>query len=715
MLIKRIKIPKNKLLYFFIGGMVYNNKFSFATGSSNRYPFTTYYINKVKDINKDGIRYRSLFYCKLPLICLQFKDRCECIELDFPDNIKGKDMPFVGLRETEGFYEVIIRHFPEITVKEKKYAWLGISRKRKIRPRKIDLKVNHYRKNSWREAVLQYCKKQKIKKTKIKTGGLMKEVKEALFRSYDNELGTFLQMPWSDSTGFCMDKYSYSLLGFEAKRLNYFQELYEKTGDPYYALWSGKLEKLFLNPDLQVHTKNGFAWYNMTHFDGKKLRGLFYLDIGYAGYPPGQATISFNLAKYLQKNKNVKLEVLLKKNLNYIMKTQNPDGSWNTALPKGKIKRREWKKSEGSTAECVRALLVGYHLFKEERYKEAAIKALEYLDKENPICRNVLRDIGIDEPEAFSAILVIDALLDAYTSFNKEKYLKKAEEYAIHGLTWFYWYGNLKGFFHPISESITPRISPYESLMLVNTYKRLYKKTNNEVWNNFSDQLFAKTVGLKDKNNALPEGIFPNLTGKFCPLPMEQTFATAELLHTCLNYGTYLYKDFEKEKINIEEKEDHFIVENSLKVGKQEFYLKTKNRKLDILFSSPYETKSIIYTRISKFIRKLGILNVGRDFNYLLKGVKNKKVKPKPGKIEKYIEKYNVRKGEKELAIEIKLPLHKIKITIFKAGKLKIDIKILVREHDLMCDKVIINGKDYTLDTNWTNGGLFRKTFDLGV
>lgn len=712
---KIFKIPKEKLVYFFIGGMVYNNKFSLETGSKNQYPFTTYYMNKILDKKENGIRYRSLFYCKVPLICLQFKDRCECIELEFPKNIKGRDMPFIGLKENRENYEIIIRHFPEITVRQKKQAWLGISRKMKFKPKTIKLKTIRYSKKNWKEAVLFYYKKQKVKKTKIKTDEVMRNIRDALFRSYDNELGTFLQMPWSDSTGFCMDKYSYSLLGFEAKRLNYFQKLYEATGDPYFNLWVSRLEKLFLDPNLHTHTENGFVWFNMSHFNGKELKGTFYLDIGYAGYPPGQATISFNLGRYLQRSKNEKLKVLLKKNLNYIIKTQNNDGSWNTALPSGKIKKRNWKRSEGSTAECTRALLLGYEMFGEEKFRTAALKSLNYLDRENIICKNVLRDIGIDEPEAFSAILVIGALLDAYDTFNKEKYLKKAEKYAVHTLTWFYRYGNLNGLFHPISESITPRISPYESLMLVNTYKRLYKKNRQKIWDCISDQLFAKILDLRDKNNALSEGIFPDIVGKFHPLPMEQTFAAAELLYTSLNYGCYKHKETKKEKINIEENEDYFIVEGSVKVGKQKFYLKTNNRRIDLVFSRPYKNKSRLYTRFSNSLRLLGLLNSARDFSYLVSGVKSKRVSSNTENIEKYIENYNVHRTERSLLIEIKLPFHKIKIIIFKAGRLKMDIKILVGEHDLLCDRVIINGKDYTLDTNWTNGGLFSKTLDLGV
>jgi len=716
MLIKKISIPKDKLLYFFIGGMVYNDKFSFDTGSRNEYPFTTYYINRIMDKKEDDVRYKSLIYCKLPLICLQFESYCKCIEFDLTAECKGKKIfPFVGLNETEDSYEIIFKHFPETDMIEKKEAWLGFPKKIKLKmpAGKISFKVKEYTKKFWQEAVKDFFKNQKIQNQKIETKKLMIKVKEALFRSYDNETGTFIQMPWTNSTGFCMDKYSYSLLGFEAKGLNYFQELYERTGDPDYKDWVKSLEKLFLNSELQMETKNGFVWYNMTRFDGEKLKGLFYLDVGYAGYPPDQATISFNLGEYLQKKKNKQLEHLLKKNLNYILNTQNKDGSWLAALPYKTFKQRSWKKSEGSTAECARALLSGYKFFKDNRYKESAKRALKYLEKENIICRNVLRDIGIDEPEAFSAIIIIDAFLDAFEVFGEKKYIEFAQKYACHTLTWFYWYGELKGYFHPISESITPRISPFESLMLVETYKRMYKKTKEKIWDELANFLFMRVLEVKDKNNALSEGISPRFDGSLYFLPMEQTFATTELLHACLLYGSYKHIDLKNEKIDIEEKEDCFLVNKIIKINKKKFEMRIGKRELDFILSNPYGLKSRIYTRSSKFFRRFGLFNLIRDTKYVFTGVKPNQNKLKEKSISNYIKNYKVERRKNEILIQISLPFHKIEIRVFKSGKLKAEVLIFVKEHDLVCNKVIINNTDYTLKINWTNGGLFKKIIEL--
>lgn len=711
--LKKIRVKKESLEYFFIGGMVYNKKLSFDTGSRNSYPFTSYFVDKVEDITEDGVRYRSLIYCKLPLICLQFKNHCKCIEFELPAKCGNKEVvPFVGLEESENYYEIIFKIFPEFYIREKKNAWLGFSKVKKIKmpSGKLMFKVKEYEKKDWTYAVKEFFEKQKIKYKLTVTGESIKKIKNALFRSYDDLLGTFIQMPWKNVTGFCMDKYSYSLLGFEAKRLNYFQQLYEKTNDPDYLHWTKKLEKLFLNKDLYREGNKGLVWYNTTHFNGKKLNGFFYLDIGYGGYPPGQATIAFNLGEYLERRKNEKLKRLLKKSLKYILNTQNKDGSWYSAIPSGGISKRKWEESEGSTGSCVRALLKGYEIFKDKKYVRSSKKALKFLERKNIICRNSLRDIAINEPEAFSAIVVLNAFLDAFEVFKKEKYLEFAKRYAYYLLGWAYWYGDLKGFFHPISESINPRISPYETLLLVNSFKRLSKKTHETFWSDISNYLFSKVLGVVDKNNGLSEGIFPKINGGFYGLPMEQTFATAELLYTCFIYNSYRYKKPKKLKLNVKEKNGYLILEDTVKINEREYEIKINGRKLKIEFSRPYKIRSKLYTKFSKSMRRFGLLNMARDIEYLFTGVHTpKRKKPSLELVDSYVKKFELEEGKDEVVVKVHTDFHKIRIRFYKAPKLRMEMKIFVKEHDLVCDRVLINGKDYTLDTNWTNGGIFKK------
>ena len=165
---------------------------------------------------------------------------------------------------------------------------------------------------------------------------------------------------------------------------------------------------------------------------------------------------------------------------------------------------------------------------------------MRYLESSNPICYNGLRDIGIYEAEAFSAISIIEAYLDAYELTNDNNYLENALYYAYYTLTWFYFY-NLKNLklsynFHPISQSITPRLSPYENLLIISTYRRLADITKDKIWTQYADATYKETIKWISENGGLCEGIFPKFLTGLQPLPMEQTFATIELLSAASNY-----------------------------------------------------------------------------------------------------------------------------------------------------------------------------------
>lgn len=723
-LLKRVRIPKKSVKYFFIGGMNYSTDFEFQK-SVNDYPFTTYYINKVEDIVEDDIRYRSLFYCKLPLICIQYNDHCKCVEFELPAKCGGKDIiPFVGLNEGEESYEIIFRHFPEITLKEKDEAWLGLRKEKKIKQPQgnVQFKIEKYRKENWRKAVLDFFSEENLSSGREEVKKVMEGAKEALYRSYDSELGTFLQLPWKDTTGFTFSMYSYSLLSFEAKRLYYFYDLFDKTNDPTYEEWYKNLIGLFKNSNLYEEDDKGLFWRNMTHFDGSELQGFSYLGVGYAGYPGGQGTISYYLGKYLQKEEDKGLRELLKKNLDYILEKQNPDGSWDSASSEGILSLsvlglRNWKKCEGATAQNVRALLLGFDLFGDERYKNAARRALSFLEEENVICKNVLRDIGIDEPEGFSSILAVNAFLEAYHFFQKDDYLEYAKIYGCNLLTHHYWYGDLKGHFHPITESITPRISPYESLLTVEAYNKLYESTQIDFWKTVRDGLFSKVCELVNGGCGLSEGLFPKYCDGIYNLPMTQTFATAELLHTCSIYDSYKVNSSEREELKIEETEDALILEDEIKIRKDEFYVGDEKEELEIWMSEPYSLKSRIKTKLLNFLRKFGRANFFTDIDYIFRGVysPDREINLQP--LKPFIENFEIEKTEKKAKITANLPFHRIKILFHKiSGDLRMKLSIQVQGHDIQCNKVLISFRekhDETLKANWTHGGTYQREFSL--
>jgi len=465
------------------------------------------------------------------------------------------------------------------------------------------------------------------------------------------------------------------------------------------------------------------------------------------------------------------------------LSTQRKNGSWPVALrQEGLIKFRPEKLNESETycgtAECVRALLLGYKRFKKKEFKEAAFKGLEYLETSYPICYNGLRDTGINEAEAFSAISVIEAFLDIYELTKKKKYLDQALTYSYYTLTWFYLFDTdklkLKFNFHPISESITPRLSPYETCLIISTYMRIYEKTRNYFWKKLSKIIYREVSKVITPNGGLCEGVFPKFFDGFHLLPMEQTFATTELAKASLNFFS---KSREKEKTRkINSREIIFKRERDMLIiyhnEKEVLRFDVKNFKINFInntriekygfslsFYNPYSFKNRAKLKLKKIFRGkyLKYFFCMSMINYLFKGV----YAPQPLKqnklclFEKQPKKdYGIVKRNNSVYIFCKTDLHKIECLIkaeIKNKKLHIKFEpLLIRllEHDLDCRKVLFpliesklksenenylffdgftlkynSGKvikeksfvalDQTLTTNWTHGGIYKNNFEL--
>ncbi len=789
-LLKEVLIKKKKLKYAFIGGMWYsNNDFSLKTNASIPYPFSTYYVKKILDKEKGGEIYKSLCYVKMPIIILQFENDCVCIEFDPVLNFDRREIfPFISLSEKKDYYKVSFRIFDEFFTKEKNHAWLGFGKKHKNilylnQGKKFKFSIKIKKCKDWKEVVERFVKSKIPKKSVVNSPKkILGKATQNLYRSYDDLTGTFIQLPWKDTTGFTFVDFSYSLLSFESVRLHYFTKWFSEIRDQKFLEWSLRLRELFINPNLykeNLKHGKGLVWYNMTNLNRKGLEGLFYMDCGYGGYPGGQGTIAYNLLKYLDFRSDEEIEKLVKKSLKYILSTQKKNGSWPMAIhQEGFMRFRPENLSEHEsycgTAECIRALLQGYKRFKKDKFKEAALRGLKYLEASYPICYNGLRDIGINEAEAFSAISVIESFLDAYEITKTKKYLNQALIYSFYTLTWFYLFDTkklrLKFNFHPISESITPRLSPYETCLIISTYMRLYKKTKKIFWKNLSKEIYKEVSKKITKNGGLCEGIFPRFFARFYSLPMEQTFATTELVNASSNFFKKTKKKAKKrnsKNITFEREGKLLIIyhENKeiLKFDAEKFkIISIKNSRFNkygfsFSFYNPYSLKNKTKMKLKKIFRGkyLKYLFCARIVNYAIKGV----YAPSPLNhkfclFEKQKTDYSITTREDSAHISCKTDLHEIECSIKaeeKNRKICISFEPLivrVLEHDLDCKKVLfpIIGKklkskkenclvfddfilkynsgelvkgnsfialDQTLSTNWTHGGIYKDNFEL--
>lgn len=793
-LLKRIYIRKKPLLYSFIGGMWYSKGlFSLDQDISLPYPFTTYYTTKIPDIIYRGVRCRSLYYVKMPLMILQYNDECIAVEFDPVIQLNGQEVfPFISLEENETTYIVSFYLFKTFYVKEKQYAWLGFGKKRKIELKlqpgdSFRFHVKSFVKKNWEDIVRSIVTRETPKRIDPHhPEEAFKHAQKALWRSYDHLTGVFLQLPWRDTPGFTFVNSSYSLIAYDAVRLHYFSEWYKKTGDKQFLEWRDTLRKVFINPSLSVKPVRGegLVWYNMTNLTRHGLQGYFYMDCGYSGYPGGQATITFHLLKYLGYADDKHVERMVKQSLRYILSTQNKDGSWPMAIrQQGIVGLRPEKLDQyityGGTGECIRALLQGFQRFNDERLKTAALNGLMFLETRHPLCVNGLRDIGLQEPEAFSAVSIIDAFLDFYEETKEKKYLKNALSYAYYSLTWFYLYDtdhlSLKFNFHPISYSITPRLSPYESLWIVSTYLRLARITGDTLWERIAKTSYNAAKKWVTQNGGLCEGVFPIYLSKLKPLPMEQTFATVELMRSSSQFFT-VKKLIEKEKestddetIKIREDGSSVIIfyknqkvfSFDVKKWKIVFIRNAKLNEYGISFSfyNPYS----IGNRVSRFLKKylrgrMGKFLLGlRDVKFFVKGVYGPKPYDKIGVnlIEKQkIKKVTVEVNGTKVKCSCETMLHRVSTTISACEKGKNlhvsfnPLLIEVLQHDLSCRQVLfpligcklreqkngtlcfdgfhVSGEfprvvltemftavDQTLTTNWTHGGLYKGYFEV--
>lgn len=803
-LLKTIHIPKiEPFSYAFLGGMWYSkDQFSFFNKNiSIPYPFSTYYTTKILDKTIEDVPCKSAIYVKMPVFVIQFSNTCYLITFDPYIHLHDLEIfPFIQLKESKKTYDISFYLSTSYPIKQKDHAWLGRGKKTsRYHPLKkgdcfcFSTKTTEY--DSWEEGILSTLQSNLVSKNNNPLDKPPKEVffkaKRALFRSYDHVRGTFLQLPWRDSLGFTFVNSSYSLVSYEAVRLDYFSHWYQQTKEIDYARWMEKIKELFINPAIHTTPKKqgkGLIWYNMTTLTKNGLAGYFYMDTGYAGYPGGQATIDLHLLNYLKRYPDKELEQLVHQSLLYIQSTQREDGSWPMAIKQEGLLRFRPEKldlftTHGGTAEATRALLRGSTYFNDEQMKIAAKKGLTFLVDTNPICYNGLRDIGIMEPEAFSAVSIIDMFLDAYELTSEDAYLHHAKTYAIYTLPWIYQWGTtylpFMFNFHPISSSITPRLSPYESAWIISTYHRLAKHTQESFWDTLNKELYRHLTSYISSTGGLSEGVFPEGFTGVKPLPMEQTFATIELMkssETMMNEPLSNFTDEMEQGISLDSSFHLKIDQSILSLSNDNLVLFRFDapkatitqllpgslNDIGITFSffmkkSPFDLKR----KIKQYLRgNYGKFLIGaNDARYALTGVKA----PKPftdiylDLIKNHVVKSSIiLRSKRKASIIIHTSFHLIQLMLdfsTKNGDLLIDldVQVTVQAHDLsykqlvlfpvigakpkhVSDKLIDFGSfslsgdlsksiqkelftaiDQTLESNWTHGGFCEKKFRITV
>lgn len=756
--------------YWFIGGLRYSTgDFSPEPQADIEYPYTTYFTSKIHNFKDDGITYVPLSEINLPLIVLQYEDSCLAARIEpVLENSEGEKIHhFIGFDREER--EVKIVNPENFRKSSKKAEWLGKADSETIKnpdyEKNYSLKFEEY--ENWREAVREIIGEETPElEEKRDLQEIFRDAKEWLYRSWDAENGTFLQLPWREKPGFALDEYSYSLMANEAVRVNYFDQLGDENF-PEFSGWSERLVDLFKDEKLQkkdLKKGKGLTWYNTASFNGESLEGEFYLGTGYFGYPGGQSTISLNLLEYLDQQEDPELEKNIQENLEYILSTQKDSGHWPAALKQEleiPFKKDEYYglRSEGATGESVRALLKAYQRFGDEKYQDAAVRGLEALTTDTPICRNGLRDIGTQEVEAFSAFSVINAFLDAYELLGDEKYLEQAENYSYYLTTWLCWFKvgsrDLRGVCHPISETITMRISPFETVKAAKTFLRVSQNSEDELWRRTADLCFRRALESINDTGGMSEGIFYDFEDGLENLETEQTFATSELLHTIKEFMDESGEKVEEEKDKELEELDVEVLDGS-RIGVEDkavFDLEKmgfssingSNENHELVFEGPYSRKSTWRSKIFSKMRYSKFLLAPKDLKYLWSGIRPQERDRRGEKfsdVEKNIE-TEQRNGRVLFEVDTEIYSFEGEVSRFQDGQeelFSVDLSVTSSKHDLLCDSVILKtdifpengvleeqgyslslersedsekGFDLSRQANWTHAGIYMGELEL--
>lgn len=622
--------PKN-LNYSFIGGLRYSKNSSFDVVNRQfkfSYPFSTYYKIKIPARKINGYWYRSLIYCKMPIaIYSSNKYYFGIMFKPVEKSSLGREMVHsirfdgAGLRDENYVSLSYCSH----KILRKRNIWLGLPAK--PADLKVKVKPNEeiyttadllYGTGKWYDAVDRFFMKNPLEEPsrEIDPRLVAEKTRNAFWRAWDSRLKTFLQLPFKRSPGFLFDDLLFSLTSFDAERLSNFYDYHQLTGDPTFKYWINGLRSNLLSRRLIEVKRNNKIWHNGLAFNGLNAEGYTYLWTGYAGYPGGQATIVLGLLEYYNKKlvstrvpDNRVLNNALD-GLNWILETQKENGAWRCALKifrEYPARRIDYSALEtvGGTAECIRALILAYKITDYKKYRISAEKGLKWLNdkKGSVIGFNYLRDAGIFEEEGISAIIAAMANIDAYLCLKDEKYLKYALTWGKYLLTWHYLWETdklkIKYGYDPLSWSITPRIAPYETAMVLSVYSKLYRLTGDNFWRKIFIQTYNKVAEFQESDGGLSETYFLNYLKGLSDIPVQQTFAANELLRASIEYMNLennLKFEVNQDKIEVIEK-NIFLKEIIRKTGVLEIILVNKTDR----DSNPIRIKSSALKNSSVF------------------------------------------------------------------------------------------------------------------
>ncbi|HPN31971.1 MAG TPA: hypothetical protein PKY81_13535 [bacterium] len=554
--------------FLILPGSLYLNDFNLITepnwknlNKTRRYLGENYAVFRIGNNFENGYFFRPLAYSKLPCAIIQFFDYCEIIE--FPDNA-NLNLLSAGFRYDNPGISIKIGYY-KFEIKCKSKLHLGEwernieldpnktldSHNASIMPEiseKIDAKKNL---KSEDFKILKYEKWYDYTNKLIKTCGevsghiILEETEiidsiklsaEFSGKIYDSKNEIHCEFIEPDNPSFELNRELYCLPTYEFGRLYYLSLIYPEKIPEYFLTIKNILKKIIVDlPELDcsvTHNTIGIDDYNGIYAHTQFNTGL-------AGYPGGIASDLIYILLFCRKNNFSNDNEIINqcaKLIRWLEYARNSDKTFSYTIPSVPAKEELFYKCEtgeknittGGTSAAAYAFCLWAEITGEKKYFAAAKESIESVLPSKKFFNfnfyGFLRDGGAFENDGVSAYYTIKTLVE----LNARGYDYSSELSKIGGYI-FQWVYNRKdyseeisGFADPMTDSFSPRLAVWDTVLWSEMYLDLYKNSGCENYLILSKLCFKKAIGFQNKRTGgIPESVGINFNGSLIPVNLN--------------------------------------------------------------------------------------------------------------------------------------------------------------------------------------------------
>ena len=522
----------------FVGGRKYELLGETPDGSRKLgFPYNTYYKFRINARRP----YDTAIFSKMPIACWQAKDKAFAVV--FPKQLMLPHGPapiFIEAGGAGAGVDFSAALMPEFEVERKPIGWFG--RGSKTTKQHVALEKGQsfeagfllIAADTWVECV-RLCEKHlyaSVPGAEPLSAETLAEKLEASLRYYDrvwdSRNRTHAHLPVKNETRFESTEFKHSHVTDDLTKL----VLYRRLMSLGFAELEDRKRGLAarLASGAYCYREDGARlWHTTTYFDGSDLKAFTHHGTGFVGFPGGMATVARRLFEYCSIDRDESLEEMARSAADWLLRQQSEQGSWPALAEDTPGEAHDG--CVASTAESVRALLLGYRLTEDARYKAAAEAGIRYISRDESFfqCGRYLRDVDSDNSDGLTTEACIHALLDWHSSTGDAAALAAAEKWAFHALQWIR--PRLSEYvaepsFDGLSHSITPRIDVWGGLLAARAFLRLSKASGERLWSDHAWRLFRGIAKLQERDGGFSETWFLDFPSGLESIHIEPTFVT---------------------------------------------------------------------------------------------------------------------------------------------------------------------------------------------